>query len=305
MLQVHCSGRVQPVSLFSLLRGSYDVQKGVLHHISAFDVAKLDASFNGLLLGPDGPVGSSRRRRYLNPIRDLFWDSSELEDLCREGLKLLLIGADAQALEQRLQDTKLYLKTHSVKRKLRIYLIGAFSLKNKQRFVLDRMIKFTIAGAPCAHRTISDGWQLRRLRQSMLLTPDRERNFIMAFGAPIYLCADRKQKGFWHRVQDLPDSTIDLRVYVPNYSDRVRERISFPLQSIPRALGLGMDCSRIQVAFSSFLNLCIGNRLPVVAQLKATGIRVIDASEQENFIVDLTTALPRVRLVFHLESAVR
>jgi hypothetical protein len=31
--------------------------------------------------------------------------------------------------------------------------------------------------------------------------------------------------GFWHKVPNIPDATVELRVYVPSYDDRVREEV--------------------------------------------------------------------------------
>jgi hypothetical protein len=75
----------------------YDVRKGILRNLSAFDVAKLDIVMGNIL----DPL---ERKLYLNPTRDLIWNTNEMNSLIECGMKLLLIGPDTYTLTKRLQD---------------------------------------------------------------------------------------------------------------------------------------------------------------------------------------------------------
>jgi hypothetical protein len=37
---------------------------------------------------------------------------------------------------------------------------------------------------------------------------------------------------FWHKVPNIPDATIKLRVYVPSYNNRVREEVTFSRREV-------------------------------------------------------------------------
>jgi hypothetical protein len=38
--------------------------------------------------------------------------------------------------------------------------------------------------------------------------------------------------GFWHKLPNIPDATVELRVYVPSYNDRVREKVTFSRREV-------------------------------------------------------------------------
>jgi hypothetical protein len=74
----------------------YEVRQGILGSLAAFDVAKLDVVMGNIL-------DTSERNRYLDPMRDLIWDTREMNSLIGYGMKLLLLGPDTSALTKRLQ----------------------------------------------------------------------------------------------------------------------------------------------------------------------------------------------------------
>ena len=281
-------------TFFGLLRGSHEFQEGVLHRISAFDAAKLDVCFNGFLFCSRGPVAGSKREYYLSPIRDLFWDAAGVEALLQEGLRLVLLGPDVHALEQRLLDTERYIETSSSRRRLRIYLVGTFPIRGKSASTLDGMIGFSVDGTPTGARILNDRWQLRRVQQSMLLTPGAERAFIMAFGAPKDVTA--QQKSFWYRAADPRDSTVDLRVYVPSFSDRERERVCVSFRTGARLLGLSPGRPRFHIALNGLLRLCGGGRLLQTAQLTDAGIKLVDRAAERGVALRARWLLPSLRL---------
>jgi hypothetical protein len=131
-------------TLFSL---PYEIWGAILQYISAYDAAKLSLVVDCIL--------PTDRRKILNPVRDLIWNVSDMEKLLQEGMKLLLLGSDVPALTQRLHHTEEYLKEHG-RRRLKIYLIGTFPIRNKTTATLDRMVKFTTTGKPSRNRIFKD-----------------------------------------------------------------------------------------------------------------------------------------------------
>jgi hypothetical protein len=55
--------------------------------------------------------------------------------------------------------------------------------------------------------------------------------FMMSFGASTQA---NERQGFWRRVPNVPDLTVDLRLYVPSFDDRQWEEIRFPCREILR-----------------------------------------------------------------------
>jgi hypothetical protein len=54
------------------------------------------------------------------------------------------------------------------------------------------------------------------------------RKFIIAFRA-LTMSPKGSNTGFWHKVPNNPDATVELRVYVPSYNDRVNEEVTVSL----------------------------------------------------------------------------
>ena len=191
----------------------YEIRKSLLQYLSAYDVAKLDECL-GHVLDP------RERAFYLDPMRDLFWDVAEIQTLLRAGMEFVLLGNDTSALEQRLHDTKSYLRRYS-KQKLYIYIIGFFSFRGQDSHTLERLMGFSIDEAPNNVRMLIDIYHLKRMRASYDLNSIRK--FMISFGAPI-MSSRRGNTGFWYKIPNTPDATVELRVYVPSYDDRVREQ---------------------------------------------------------------------------------
>lgn len=63
---------------------------------------------------------------YLSPVRDLIWDMTELLALETYCMRLLLMGNDISALQDRVQHLRRYIRKHGHSRKLQIYLVGHF-----------------------------------------------------------------------------------------------------------------------------------------------------------------------------------
>ncbi|CAN9192972.1 unnamed protein product [Alternaria alternata] len=204
----------QQLSRIFLLLSIQPIRKAVLQYISAYDAAKL-ALLHLLCLT------SWERERYLKPIRDLVWDTEELEMLSREGMSLVLLGSAVHVLGQRLNQTRQYEATQG-KRKLRVYLVGAFPILSRSPEILRRLINFSISGESSPLRALGDEYHLRHMQWAM--APGELKTFLMAFGAPMAL-SNSRSRGVWHRISDVPDRTIDLRVYVPTFCDRSREEV--------------------------------------------------------------------------------
>jgi len=200
-------------SLWNLLRFP-PTQKSILNNLSAFEVAKL--VYLGLCT-----LTPKEKERYLKPLRDLVWDVPAAERLSQEGMRLTLLGDGAYALEQRLHATESYLNTHGNDR-LAIYLLGTFPTSAPTATTLDPLVNFSTTGNASPVRSYGDKYQLGRIRA--LTDRDAEKVFVMSFSAPMQASAS-PIKGSWYKVDDVPDTTVDLWVYVPSFRDRLREEV--------------------------------------------------------------------------------
>jgi hypothetical protein len=198
-----------PTNILDVLT-RYEARKVLLQYLSAFDAAKLDSLYSFL--------SDREKELYLNPVRDLIWNLSEMESLQGEGLRLILLGADALALQKRIRNPG---KVHN-SRRLQIYLIGTFPFQNKNTNTIDRMLEFNIDGRLSRSSVLRDQVELERIER---YDPDSIRPFLMGFAVAAFC---KTARGSWHRVRDVPDRTVDLRVYVPSFQDRVLDEIRIP-----------------------------------------------------------------------------
>jgi hypothetical protein len=136
-------------------------------------------------------------------------------------MKLTLRRDSACALEQRLHATERYLNTHGNDR-LAIYLVGMFPTSAPTATTLDPLVKFSTTGHFSPVRSYGDKYQLARFRA--LTDTDAERIFVMSFSAPMQASANPIKRS-WYKVDDVPDPTVDLWVYVSSFRDRLREEV--------------------------------------------------------------------------------
>lgn len=205
--------------LFDLLV-PYAARTQLLNNLSAYDVAKLDMSL-GLFLD------AREREIYLNPLRDLVFDVAEVRALEAYGMKLLLLGNDVSALQQRLKNPHHYIHGHGRKRKLQIYLIAHCPVITKTTGIRDRLLSFSLFGVSSMHGTLEDTLHMSSIEAVVLdesLDPDAA--FILSLGARP---RPSERPGSWLRVPTIPDNTIDLRVYIPSLHDRQHAEYRFPL----------------------------------------------------------------------------
>lgn len=198
---------------------SYEMRKGLLNCLSAFDVAKLDYCLGGFLT-------LSERSKYLKPTRDLFWDVPHMEKLLEEGMELIILGSDADLLKQRIDNPNAY--KHG--KKLQVFLVGAFPVGSREFFPgYKEMLNFSVAQTACSNRVRQDRSQLRKLRRRLARYGDYDHLFLMSFGAPV-----NEKNRHWLRIADIPDLTVDLRVYVPCLQDRRCQAITVPFSELAR-----------------------------------------------------------------------
>jgi hypothetical protein len=215
------------------------------------------------------------RRTYLRPARDLIWNITEMEELYREGMTLTLLGAHVRALEKRLHQTHNYYKKHG-DRKLVIYLVGTFPIRPRTTATLDRLIGFTTTGTPNRMRS-SDKHQLQRIEKEFRGTGMA---FLMTLGAPI-----SASKGLWYPVLDVPDATIDLRIYVPTFADRIYEQIKITFSNMIHMSGVtGVAGSALETARKRttslcwLINTCTGSYRLVEGFLTSFQVQVVERS---------------------------
>jgi hypothetical protein len=253
-----------PTNLLDVLL-RYEARKILLQHLSAFDAAKLDSLYSFL--------SDREKELYLNPVRDLIWNLSEMDSLQGEGLRLILLGADALALQKRLQNPRQF-QVHN-RRKLQIYLIGTFPFQNKNKDTIDRMVGFNIDGRLSRSCVLRDQVELRRIER---YDPSSMRPFLMGFGVAAFR---RTARGSWHRVRDVPDRTVDLWVYVPSFQDRILDEVRI------RLLERWQICRNDQENHQSILTflkkvctVCLNRAQIRSAYLSNQGIQELERPEQ-------------------------
>ncbi|OAL56150.1 hypothetical protein IQ07DRAFT_558117 [Pyrenochaeta sp. DS3sAY3a] len=192
---------------------AYECRRALLTHLSAYDIAKLDLVLKGFLTPKE-------KLLYLDPTRDLIWNVPHMRSLLVKGMNITALGTDLKALQLRVQDLRKYLRSNKASRRLKIYLIGTFPILKTPISYSEEMIRFNINGNPNRTRILKDRYQLKRMRQAINPGQDLRRIFVLSFGLPTRMSVG-EAKGSWHLIQHIPDCTIDLRVYVPCYEDRM------------------------------------------------------------------------------------
>lgn len=297
---LHCSHLHlrRPEAQYSKKKNLRDImcgpmQMALLQHLSAYDIAKL-----GLVLHLE--LRDTERKRYLNPIRDLVWNIPEIEFLLAEGMKLLLFGDDVPDLSQRLQDTKKYLDRRRGNQRLQIYLVGSFPIQGKSTTTLERMIKFSIDGGfSSGSRIFKDKVHVRKLKVMFWEnSPESNISFLMAFGAPTNL-HEGEAKGFWYKVSNVPDQTIDLRVYVPSLQDRVVKQVKIPALQIPRITGCLSGRACVINVVASLCKICAGRyTFADIVSLGVSGCQPIESTAQESVLVHFSPSLATSRISY-------
>jgi hypothetical protein len=254
------------MSLFNLLI-PVPIRTELLRNLSAYDVAELNKVFRGFL-------DPSEKLSYLNPLRDLIWDTNKLQALEVHGMRILLLGNDVSALQQRVEDPEQYIQRYGHSRKLQICLTGYFPVLLKTTQIRDRMIDFTISGAASKYSVSKDTAQIRKMEAQILYddySPDA--NFIMSFRASTQL---NEYSGIWVQVLDIPDSTIDLRIYVPSAKDRQVGKVQFPRREALRLSQCVLRRARIWSLLADAACLCLNIRTVGAAYLSSSELRPVE-----------------------------
>lgn len=242
----------------------YAVRKQLLQSLSAYDAAKVDMVFGRFL-------ESRERELYLNPMRDLLFNLADVQALEACGLGLVLLGNDVMALQQRLQRPQYYIRKYGHSRKLQIYLVGYCPVITKTNEIRNGLLNFSVFGAPSARRVSEDTLQMEHITAKVTyesLSPDTV--FIMSLGAPTQ---PNERPGFWLRVPSVPDSTVDLRLYVPSLHDRQRGEVRFPWCEAWNLSKCVLRKTWLQSYLVDVLCMCLRIHTLSVAHLTSSGIR--------------------------------
>lgn len=94
-----------------------------------------------------GGILSRRERKLnLNPLRDLVENIAKVQAHEAFGMRLLLLGNDVLALQQRLQSPQDYIRKYGHRRKLQIYLIWLCPMITKTTENRDKLLNFPLFG---------------------------------------------------------------------------------------------------------------------------------------------------------------
>jgi hypothetical protein len=245
----------------------YPVRRQILQSLSAYDVAKVD-----MVLGILNPQ-SEEREYYLNPIRDLVWDVDEVQALEAYGLRLLLVGNDVLALRQRLRHPQHYIRKHGHGRKLQLYLVGHCPVMTRTTGTRDRLITTPLFGAPSAYSVFEDTIQIRQMKAKVTYDGlSANTVFMMSFGASTEAS---KRQGFWRHVPNVPDLTVDLRVYVPSFDDRQWGELQFPYRETLHLSQCVLRKAWVLSYLADILRMCLGIHALSVAYLTSAGIQAL------------------------------
>jgi hypothetical protein len=245
----------------------YPVRKQLLQSLSAYDIAKLDVALGGILLRQE-------RELYLTPLRDLVEDIAEVQALQAYGMRLLLLGNDVSALQQRLQFPQDYIRKHGHTRKLQIYIVGLCPVFTKTTGIRDRLLNFSLFGARGAHSVFEDIIQMRRIKAEAVYGSLSPRTmFVMSPGASHQPSDDH---GFWLRVQAVPDSTVDLRLYIPSFLDRQRGEIDFPYREACNLSKCVLRKAWLLSYLADLLRMCLNIHVLNVADLTSQGLHIVE-----------------------------
>ncbi|KAF1972528.1 hypothetical protein BU23DRAFT_643832 [Bimuria novae-zelandiae CBS 107.79] len=211
----------------------YESRKIILQCLSAWYIAKLDLCLGGIL-------DKNERFTYLNPIRDIFHHVSELDDLLRAGMKLVLLGNDVPYLQKRLKDPRRYAQQD---RDLQIYLLASFPVQQEEQGLVNKMIRFCVNETPDSARVTYDRTCFKVLQ---MLQP--QGMFLMSFGVPI-VDGRIERRGSWYSAE-APDISISLKVYVPCFRDRILGEAVLRPSELPRISGYNLGFRRLQAAWA-------------------------------------------------------
>lgn len=248
--------------LFDLLV-ALPIRKPLLQSLSAYDIAKVNMLYQGFL-------DPEEKEFYLNPIRDLIWDVKEVQALEKYGMRLLLFGNDLLALRQRLQNPRSYIRKYGHRRKLRIYLTGHCPVMVKNTSVRDRIIGFSVNSSPSRYSMFEDTIQIIKKITYENLSPDTD--FIMSFGAST---RSNERCGFWLKVPEVPDATVDLRIYIPSFEDREWGKVQFPCREALRLSQCVLRRAWLLSFFTNIISMCFDIRTVGVAYLPSSGLQPV------------------------------
>ena len=244
----------------------YPVRRPILNSLSAYDVAKLEIVL-GMFLDP------GEREDYLNPIRDLVWDIDEVKALEAYGLRLLLMGNDVLALQQRLQHPQHYIRKYGHSRNLQIYLVGHCPVMTRTTEIRDRLINASFFGAPSAYSVFEDTIQIRKMKAKVIYNGlNAGTIFMLSFGASTQTT---KSKGVWRHAIDVPDLTVDLRLYVPSFDDRQWGEIQFPHREALRLSKCVLRKAWLLSCLADILCMCLDMHTLSVACLTSSGVHTV------------------------------
>jgi hypothetical protein len=126
-------------------------------------------------------------------------------------IRLLLLGNDLSALQQRLHNPKQYNQTYSYNRRICLYLVGYMPVISRTTGIRDRLLNFTFLRTRHEDSIFIDTNQIRGMQYGIehnRLSPDTK--FIMSFGAS---ACTKSHHGSWLEVPT-PDPTVRLKAYV-------------------------------------------------------------------------------------------
>jgi hypothetical protein len=85
-------------------------------------------------------------------------------------------------------------------------------------------------------------------------------------------------------VPHIPDLTIDLRVYIPSFGDRLAEEVQPPYRKTLRLSKCALRKCRILSFCSDILYMYLGSNPLNLAYLSSSGIQAVEATTRQAYI---------------------
>lgn len=160
------------------------------------------------------------------------------------------------------------------RKQLQLYVVGVYPIERVSQEIHRKMLRFSWSVTPNKARTCRDENDLEYL-QRRLNRPFRIaiKKFLLAFGAP-FAPGVKERQGHWYKIPAVPDSSVDLNVYVPSPRDRIRGEIRIPRSEF---LGVSIATSRSRPLsiIIAYVELVTGTYKLVPRLLTCSGLQYV------------------------------
>ena len=129
-------------------------------------------------------------------------------------------------------------------RAVSLYLLGIFPVQLEEKDLLDRMIKFCLYNDAHPARVHYDKAVFKVIQSQR---PNGA--FLTSFGVPIRE-GRIEDRGFWYTCHEVPERSLNLKLYVPCFRDRWLGEASLRLSELSRISGHTLNFCKLQTVWA-------------------------------------------------------